>query len=96
MEGGWEGLLGVTPHLVDSGNEGTILVRPHVHKITCHGPRSQDHHMRRTWVYQPHPQLTQLEAVIINTVLLIVGTPSLRVRHSCLYVLVEHNDVTMR
>ena len=32
--GGWEGLLGVTPHLVDPGNEGTILVRPHIHKIT--------------------------------------------------------------
>ena len=33
--GGWEGLLGVTPHFVDPGNEGTILVGPHIHKITC-------------------------------------------------------------
>jgi len=29
------GLLGVSPHLVDPRNEGALLVRAHVHKVTC-------------------------------------------------------------
>lgn len=99
--GVWEDLLGITPHLVDPGNEGTILVRPHVHKITCRGTRSQYRHMGHgchTLPPSPPPPLppTQLEAVIINTVLFIVGTPSLRVWHGRLHILEKHNDVTMR